>query len=63
MKVCGGAGKPGFNVGLTDGGAELIKDGALVGSHPDIANVADQNTLYVKYEPLSIADVDQSPGL
>jgi len=61
VKVCGGAGKPGFNVGLTDGGAELIKDGALVGSHPDIANVADQNTLYVKYEPLSIADVDQSP--
>jgi hypothetical protein len=46
---------------LTEGGAELIKDGVLVGSHPDIDNVADQSTLYVTYEALSIADVDQSP--
>jgi hypothetical protein len=61
VKVCGGAGKAGFHVGLTEGGAELIKDGVLVGSHPDIDNVADQSTLYVKYEALSMADVDQSP--
>jgi hypothetical protein len=61
VKVCGGAGKPGFNVGLTSGGSELIKDGVLVGSHPDLDNVADQSTLHIQYEALSIADVDQSP--
>jgi hypothetical protein len=61
VKVCGGAAKPGFHVGVTEGGAELIKDGALVGSHPDIDNVADQSALYVTYEALSIADADQSP--
>jgi hypothetical protein len=61
VKVCGGAGKTGFHVGVTADGAELIKDGVLVGSHPDIDNVADQSVLYVKYEALSIADVDQSP--
>jgi hypothetical protein len=61
VKICGGSSKPGFHVGLSPGGQEIIKDGALVGDHPGIDNVADSSVVHVAYTPLSMADPDQSP--